>query len=282
MAVSVCILNFNTKAHLINCLTYLFRNTKNLKMEVFVTDNGSVDDSVQSVKKNFPQVHVIANPPKDSLKGWRGYNQATAQCKGKYIITLNSDILIPPNALAKMIKFLEAHKDAAAASCRQIDDKGNLDYTCSRFPHPLIEFFQSNVLAKVFKNQKLIKNYRYGSWHRDTVRMVDVISGSFFFANAALIKKVGYFDENLLLYYGENDLCLRIKKAGLSVYHNPKVTIIHLRSQSVNKLPPWQLFQITLHDMLYYYKKHFGLAWWLFLWITYRANWIYWRLQSLK
>src|SRR3989344_2202826 len=229
LAVSVCILNFNTKAHLINCLTYLFRNTKNLKMEVFVTDNGSVDDSVQSVKKNFPQVHVIANPPKDSLKGWRGYNQATAKCKGKYIITLNSDILIPPNALAK-----------------------------------------------------LIKNYRYGSWHRDTVRMVDVISGSFFFANAALIKKVGYFDENLLLYYGENDLCLRIKKAGLSVYHNPKVTIIHLRSQSVNKLPPWQLFQITLHDMLYYYKKHFGLAWWLFLWITYRANWIYWRLQSLK
>ena len=90
------------------------------------------------------------------------------------------------------------------------------------------------------------------------------------------------FDKNFKLFYGENDLCLRIKKTGLSVYHNSKVTIIHRSSQSVKQLPTWQLFQITLHDMLYYYRKHFGLAWWIFLWITYRANWIYWRLQSIK
>ena len=177
---------------------------------------------------------------------------------------------------------MENHPEDAASSCRQVNDKGQIDKTCSLFPTPIIEFLESNILTKPLRPNKILKRYRYNDWKRNTSREVDVIPGSFMFIRKKTLEKVGYFDENLLLYYGENDLCLRIKKAGLSVYHNPKVTIIHRRSQSVKQLPPWQLFQITLHDMLYYYKKHFGLAWWLFLWITYRANWIYWRLQSFK
>ena len=277
---SICIVNYNTKQQLQKCLRSIFKNTSGLNFEVLVVDNGSKDNSVQMVKTILPRVKIIAN--NKNLYFSKAYNLALKKSVGTYCLILNSDTVIPQNSLRDVFIFMQKHPAVSAVSCREVNEKGEVDKTCSRFPTPIIEFLESNILTKPFRKNSLLQKYRYSTWKRDSTKEVDVIPGSFIFIKRSTLKKVGYFDENLLLYYGENDLCLRIKKAGLSVYHNPKVTIIHRRSQSVKQLPPWQLFQITLHDMLYYYRKHFGLAWWIFLWITYRANWIYWRLQSFK
>lgn len=303
---TISIANYNTRGHLKNCLESIFssvgegniiknirkrspqgkktdilKNSKGLKIEIFVVDNASTDGSQKMIKQEFPQINLIENPKKFTRHGWRAYNQATQRAKGQFIVTMNSDILISKTTLSKMIQFLKSHPDAAAAAPRQVDKNEHLAFTCSRFPTPQIEFFESNLLAKIFKNKKLIDWYRYNGWQRNTVRKVDVISGSFFFADASKMQKVGWFDENFLLYYGENDLCLRIKKTGFHIYHNPHVTITHLQSESVKKLSSWELNKIVLNDMLYYYKKHFGIIWWLFLWFAYRPNWLYWKWRNI-
>lgn len=175
---------------------------------------------------------------------------------------------------------MESHPQVASVGCRQVDSNGQLDQTCSRFPTPLVEFLESNLIGQIFKSQKLVKNYRYANWQRNTYKKVDVIPGSFMFTRRSLVKKLGGFDEKLLLFYSDYDLCLRMKKAGFVNYFYSKVTITHLRTQSVKLLDKWQLFKISLSDMLTYYKKHFGFIWWSFLWIAYRPNWLYWKLKS--
>jgi GT2 family glycosyltransferase len=99
---------------------------------------------------------------------------------------------------------------------------------------------------------------------------------------AELLEKVGFFDENLLLFYEEPDYCKRAKEKGLLSYYFGNVSIIHLRAKTLAKLPAFARFAISEHDTLTYYKKHFGIFWWLFLWIAFRPNWLYWKLASFK
>ena len=278
--ISISIANFNTRELLKNCLRSIVTNTNGLKVEILVVDNGSRDGSFSMVQDQFPQVNLIKNSK--NLFFSKAYNQALKKAQGKYFLILNSDTILPKNSLIKMLVFMEKYPNAAAASCREIDENGNLDLTCSRFPTPLMEFFESNLLSKIFKNKKLLHKYRYANWKRNTTRQVDVIPGSFMFLRKALMEKIGGFDENLKLFYSDYDLCLRMKKAGFVNYFYSKVTITHLRAQSVKLLDKWQLAKISLLDMLYYYKKHFGISWYIILRLSFIPNWIYWRLKSLN
>ena len=56
--VSIIIVNFNTKDLLRNCLSSLFEQTKDIEFEVFVSDNGSTDGSLDMVRKYFPTVLI--------------------------------------------------------------------------------------------------------------------------------------------------------------------------------------------------------------------------------
>jgi hypothetical protein len=235
------------------------------------------------VKEKFPQVKLTVN--KQNLLFTKAHNQNLARAKGKYFLVLNEDIQIPAFALEKMIKFMNSHPKVGLASCREVDEYGKTDLTCPKFPHPLTELLESSYLGTVIKKivfrrkiKKLLDSQHNKNWKRDTVREVDFIPGSFFFGKKEVLDIVGLFDENLLLFYEEPDYCQRAKKEGFAIYHNGNVKIVHLRAQSIAKLPALQRYKIAEHDMLYYHKKYFGFLWWIFLWLAFRPNWLYWKL----
>ncbi|MFZ9586233.1 MAG: glycosyltransferase family 2 protein, partial [Crocinitomicaceae bacterium] len=58
---SVVIVNYNVTYFLEQCLNAVFAAKKNLRLQVFVVDNNSVDVSVEMVQSKFPEVHLIAN-----------------------------------------------------------------------------------------------------------------------------------------------------------------------------------------------------------------------------
>jgi len=58
---SIVIVNYNTKEFLKNCLNSVMENTKNISYEIIVVDNASHDGSPEMVKKEFPNVRLIAN-----------------------------------------------------------------------------------------------------------------------------------------------------------------------------------------------------------------------------
>ncbi len=97
MKLSIIIINFNTKELLKSCLESIFLASCQKKqlfgqLEVIVVDNNSVDGSQQMVKKDFAQVRLIEN--KTNFGFSRAVNQGIKKAKGKYILLLNSDILV--------------------------------------------------------------------------------------------------------------------------------------------------------------------------------------------
>jgi GT2 family glycosyltransferase len=181
---------------------------------------------------------------------------------------------------------MEEYPRVGLVSCRLIDGEGKTDTTCSRFPHPLDEMFGYSFLGKLLRRvvplpwvEKRLRNYHYAGWQRDTIREVEVIPGSFFLGRKKLLEDVGLFDERFVLFYEEPDYGIRARAAGWQTVHVGTVHARHLRAKGLAKLSPLTRYRLGEHDLLAYYRKHFGILWWLILWLTLRPNWLYWQLQ---
>ncbi len=257
--ISIVIVNYNTAHPLKNCLTSIYRNSKNLTLEIIVIDNASTDQSISLVEKSFPRVTLIKN--KKNLLYSKANNQGLRKASGRYFLVLNPDTVIRNNTLSAMVEFLDQDPSISLASCREIDKEGKTILTCHKTPTPLTEFFELRIFAKFFKNSSLIKEFRYKGWDRETIRDVDTLPGSFLFGRKEVLKKIGYFDEHLPLFYSDTDLCKRAKDKGLKLYHNGTVTITHLCAQSLGQFPMNTILMQSLRDMLYFHKKHYGVFW---------------------
>ncbi|MCS7093058.1 MAG: glycosyltransferase family 2 protein [Patescibacteria group bacterium] len=66
----------------------------------------------------------------------------------------------------------------------------------------------------------------------DRFEKTDFITGCLIFFNKKVIDKVGYWREEYFLYFEDADFCERAKKAGFTLYYNPKIVIYHQVSQS--------------------------------------------------
>lgn len=283
---SISLLTYNTNHLAKKCLESIYKNTSNISFEILLVDNASTDGTPEMIRKEFPKVKLAAS--RQNLLFIKGHNQNLRKVLGRYFLILNEDTEIGPRVLESMVKFMDLNPKIGLASCRQIDELGQTDTTCSRLPTPAIELLESSIifqkLATPFKKftQKYLDRYRYKGWDRKSQREVEVLPGSFIIGRKKLLDDIGILDEDLLFFYGEPDLCQRAKKAGYLNYHNGKVSFKHLRSKAISKWSPFKRFQITEHDILVYYKKYFGVLWFLILWLLLRPNWIYWKLKSIN
>lgn len=284
---SISLVSYNSKSLLENCLKSIYKNIGDVKFEILLVDDGSSDGTAQMIKKKFKGVKLIKNS-KNALYYTKAFNKNLKRATGRYFLGLNVDTEVHSKTLKYITTFMDAHPSVGLASCRQVDKNGETDTTCSRFPHPLIEFFESSLIAKMLRSFRILKveqalaTFRYKGWNRRDIKEVDVLPGSFLMGRVELFKKVGFLDENFLIFYGEPDYCKRAKDKGFLSYHFGNVSITHLRSQTLTKMPTFQRYKISEHDMLAYYKKYFGYVWWLFLWLALRPNWLYWKLASFK
>ena len=101
---SIIILNWNGKGLIKDCLNSVYNQTyKNF--EVYFIDNGSTDNSIAHVKKNFPKSN---NFQLDKNKGFaKGMNEGIKKSlkdnKTKYIVCLNNDTIVDKNWLKELI-----------------------------------------------------------------------------------------------------------------------------------------------------------------------------------
>ena len=107
--VSIIIVNYNTCGLLRDCLASIYAKTEGLSFEVLVSDNGSTDDSVAMVLKEFPQVELLEN--RANLGFGAANNRALDRAVGKYVFYLNSDTVLLNNAVKIFFDYWESHAD---------------------------------------------------------------------------------------------------------------------------------------------------------------------------
>ena len=110
--IAVVILNWNGCDMLRTFLPFVIRYSEGKEIEVCVADNGSTDDSVTMIQREFPSVRMILLEQNHGFAD--GYNLALRQVDAEYVVLLNSDVEVTEHWLEPMIAYLDKHPEVAA------------------------------------------------------------------------------------------------------------------------------------------------------------------------
>jgi hypothetical protein len=267
---SVCIVSYQAHDLLRDCLNSLYENTR-LRFEVIVVDNGSTDETVQMLEQDFPAVFVLQN---ESNAGYtRPMNQALKQGQGRYLLQLNPDTLILPQALDRLVEFMEAHPEVGICGPKVLNSDLTLQAPCRRGDsRPWAVFTYFTGLAALFPHSKLFGQYLMSYMDEDQTHPVDGLSGSCMLARRAVFDQIGYLDELFFAYQEDADFCLRARRAGWMVYYVPLAQIIHYGSMGGSRVQPYRSIFEWHKSYFLFYRKNFAKDYFfLFNWFYYLA-----------
>ena len=245
LTLSIIILNWNTCALLRDCLRALGALPPD--WELIIVDNASTDGSADMVARDFPAVQLIRNP--ENLGFARANNQGLCLSQRQYVLLLNSDTVVKPGALTALVRFMDEHPKAGVVSPRLLCPDGA--------PQPYA-FGGDPTLWYLLRrgvNQLLFHRYLH-DWATGLVQEVDWVSGACMLVRREAIEQVGLLDENMFMYFEDNDWCLRMRKAGWKVYYNPQVEITHIGGQSLAKNPKAR--KAYYSSLRYFYARHYS------------------------
>lgn len=239
MTLSIIIVNYNVKYFLQQCLQSVFDSSRSIhnnpfELEVFVVDNNSVDDSVEMVRSQFPQVRLIAN--NDNPGFAKANNQALRQCSGDYILLLNPDTLVEKETFAQCIEFFHEHSDCGGLSLRMVNGEGTFLKESKRgFPSPATSFYKISGLIKLFPRHPKFAAYYQGHIPDNQTQEVDILPGAFLMLSREAFNKIGLLDESYFMYGEDVDFSWRIHLAGFKNYYLPSARILHYKGECTRK-----------------------------------------------
>lgn len=242
---SIVIVSYNVRELLTRCLESVVSsqppdsrpNQKSedwiLTTEIWVVDNASSDDSAAMVREKFPHVQLIENAENRGFAA--ANNQAFPMTRGRYVLMLNPDTQVKSDALATLVRFMDAHPRAGACGGKLVYGDGSLQHSAFRFPtlaQIFLDFFPLN-----WRLTRSRLNGRYPiSWYaRGQPFQIDHPLGADFLVRRETAEQVGWLDDQFFIYCEEIDWAMRIKRAGWEIWCVPQAEIIHHEAQSTRQ-----------------------------------------------
>jgi GT2 family glycosyltransferase len=222
--VSVCIVNWNCRAHLRACLRSLGSRREKVALEVIVVDNASTDGAADMVARRFPNVRLIRN---DANAGFaRANNQAAAVACGRYLFFLNNDTVVRPGALRELVDYAEVHPEAGIIGPRLCNGRGRTQVSCRMRPTVGALLHRTIPLRWTSLFRSAYRACRGRGQDLSRTSVVEVLMGAALLVPRQVYVECGPWDESYRFGGEDIDLCTRVSRRYQVVYH-PAVTITH-------------------------------------------------------
>lgn len=189
----VIIVTYNGMKWLNKCINSV--NQSDIPLDVIVVDNDSQDGTIEFIKENFKEVHLIATGKNLGFGKANNIGIREALRKGAdYIYLLNQDAYLKPNTISNLVQFKEQNPKYGILSPMQYNGEGT-------------------DLDPNFKQNLPLNN----SLDENTVMDIDFVMAAHWLLTRDCIEKVGLFDP-IFKHYGEdNDYINRARYHGYSV-----------------------------------------------------------------
>lgn len=246
-SVAVVILNWNGAKMMATYLPTVVKYTKG-EAEVYVADNASTDESLDLLRRDFPEVKRILL---DQNYGFaEGYNRALAQVDAKYFVLLNSDVEVTPHWLTPITQWMDEHPDTAACQPKllAIRQRECFEYAgaaggfIDRYGYP---FCRGRVFETVEADQ-----HQY-----DDVKDVLWATGACMMIRADDYRRVGGLDGRFFAHCEEIDLCWRLRIAGRRIVCIPQSHVFHVGGGTLPKNNPRKTFLNFRNNLTMLYKN---------------------------
>ena len=245
--ITLAFLNYNTADELLQALDSVEEAIEGVVARVVVIDNGSTDDSVARIKSSGKEIEIIALPNNAGFAA--AFNRIFSYIVTPYYLLLNSDIILKPGCVKKMVDEFKAFPNAGLAGVALERENGSLQSSYGVYPSLASELINRSLWQKMKVSRT--------SKCEPSAFPVDCVVGAVMLVPRETIDKVGGMDERFFFFLEETDWCKRINESGLKVIHLPEIKVVHLQGKSANKAPVRA--RIEFHkSRLSFFEKHYG------------------------
>lgn len=235
---SIVIVHRNGAQMLLNALAALMQAIGR-DDEVILVDNGSTDESLKQAKSVLPTVLIIENGCNNGFA--RACNQGLAKARGEFVLFLNNDAFISPEALDLFAQDFAAYPKAALIGGQLLGQDG--------VPQ------RSTGLAPTFFSE-------IGLAHRTPPDLsgeagpieVETLVGACMAFRRSLADTAGRLDEDFFFYFEETEWCLRLRRLGWQIVFDPRIRVTHLKGASTRSIRRDAQIEMFRSRLLYYWK----------------------------
>ncbi len=280
-SLAIIIVNWNVRDMLAACLRSIQAdlNASQLAGQIWVVDNASTDGSVAMLRRDFPQVQLIAS---DKNLGFAGGNNAALRAIGftdkppspfrrgaggevdlpEAVLLLNPDTEVQPGALAALYNFLKSNPQAGIAGARLVYGDGSFQHSVFAFPGLWQLAIDLLPLPGRLVESSLNGRYPRSAYESGQPFRVDHPLGAAMCVRREAIQQVGLLDEAYHMYVEEVDWSKRIVSAGWAAYCVPTAQITHFGGQSTGQVQLNSLLNLWT-SRSQFYRKHYnqGKVW---------------------
>lgn len=245
--VSIIIVSYNARVDLERCLESLRASPPSASHEIIVVDNQSSDGSVEAAAK-WPRVRVIETGA--NLGFARATNVGIRASGGANLLLLNSDTVVPPGAIDRLLAELARDPDVAVVGPRLIDAAGRAELSYGRMIGPFNELRQKMRSRRPALVERLTRRRHSPDW----------VSGACLLVRRVDADSVGLLDERFFMYTEDVDFCAAIRRRGRRIVFTPDVEVVHLRGRSVAAVPAATAAAYRRSQIAFYEKHRPGWA----------------------
>src|SRR6185369_13165890 len=181
-------------------------------------------------------------------------NQAIAATDAPYVLMLNSDARLSPDALRTLLARLDAAPRAGVIGAQLRSPSGHFQHSYARFP----SFIQETLILSGFG--RALRGAWYPSEGPETDRPAAVegwVGGACMLARRVALEAVGGFDEGYPLYGEETELCYALRRTGWEIWYEPAAVVIHHGGASTKRIADVREARLY-RGRLRFFRKHYG------------------------
>jgi GT2 family glycosyltransferase len=251
--VSIVILNWNGKRFIKECLDSLLAIDYKTYEVIFV-DNGSSDDSLAFMKKNYrsqlsrKKFRIIENNANLGVPEGNnvGIRKALEKTKAKYVVMLNNDTKVERKWLSSLVNTAEKDKKIGAIQSKMLRfDKKTIDSAGALIYNPLaiaVDRGQGEEdIGQYDQREEMLALCAAGALFRSDALQDVEMSGD-------------YLDKEFFCMWEDIDLSVRIFLAGWKVVYEPSSVMYHRRSPSTGKKNPFSAYYLHRNNIWFVAK----------------------------
>lgn len=229
---AIIILNYRTPELTVACLASLEREIDR-SMRVLVVDNDSRDGSAEYIARAIEShgygawAELLRSPVNGGFAAGNDFGIRALEADA-YLL-LNSDTLVQPGAIARLLEAMELHPEAGIIGPQLLTPSGETDPSYFRDPAPPTELLRS---ARVGVLGRALARFEPTLPTPRSAIEPDWIAFACALIRREVIERVGLLDEGYFMYFEDVDYCRRARAAGFKVLYWPDAKVVHLRGGS--------------------------------------------------
>jgi len=250
--ISIITLNYNQ----IKVTCEFIESTKKLtykNYEIILIDNASKENPTELITSQYPHVKLIVNDQNLGFTG--GNNVGIRAAKGDYYFVVNNDTEVTEDLFERLLEPFNADS--------------TIGVVC-----PKIRYFHNPTVLQYagFTEINPVTGRNIGIGDKEEDLGQHDVGGYTAYAHGAamllrrdVVEKAGSLADIFFIYYEELDWSARIRRAGYTIYYQPKALIYHKESITMGKESPIKAYYHNRNRILFMRRNSTPFQFSLFL-----------------